>query len=395
MIVRDMKPDIGLYYEMLHGIATTQPSLSFLAGSWPDIETWRATARAKISQLLAFDPPGIPLNPSIHSRLEEEGLVVEEISYDMPYGPRTRGFFLYPTKRDAKLPAVVALHDHGGFFYFGKEKVTALRGEPKILREFKQKYYGGRSWATELAKRGFAVLAVDNFLWGSRKIPMDTANEEFRESFTDIEPDSEEYIRRYNQFWETNECSVIADTILNAGTSWPGIFTYEDRRSIDYLVTRPEVDPDRIGCGGLSTGGLRVAFLAGLDPRVRCGLCIGFMSTIHALLRNHIRCPPGHGLSLYVPHLFDFLDLPDVIALRAPSPLMVQYNEEDELFTAEGQHQADRKIAEIYSKMGYPQNYVGRFYPGAHRFDVAMQEEAFHWLEECLLKDPRSTIDRT
>jgi dienelactone hydrolase len=390
-----MKPDMGLYYEMLDGMAAAQPSLSFLARSWPDIETWRAMARTKASELLAFNPTDIPLNPSIDSRLEEGDLILEEISYEMPYGPRTHGFFLYPDKRDATLPAVVALHDHGGFFYFGKEKVTAVRGEPRILREFKQKYYGGRSWATELAKRGFAVLAVDNFLWGSRKIPMGTANEEFRGFFTGVEPGSEEYIRRYNQFWEANECSVIVDTILNAGTSWPGIFAYEDRRSIDYLVTRPEIDPNRIGCGGLSTGGLRVIFLAGLDPRVRCGLCIGFMSTIRALLRSHIRCPPGHGLSLYVPHLFRFLDLPDVIALRAPAPLMVQYNEEDELFTAEGQHEADRKIAEIYSRMGCPHNYVGKFYPGAHKFDVTMQKDAFQWLEKGLLEDSVHSRNQT
>jgi dienelactone hydrolase len=381
-----MKPDMGLYYEMLDGIARTQPSLSFLARPWPDIETWRTTARAKASELLAFHPADVPLNPSIDSRLEEDDLIVEKISYDMPYGPRTRGFFMYPNKRDAALSAVVALHDHGGFFYFGKEKVTAVRGEPKILAEFKQKYYGGRSWATELARRGFAVLAVDNFLWGSRKIPMDTANEEFQESFRGVEMNSEEYIRSYNRFWETNECSVIVDTILNAGTSWPGIFTYEDRRSIDYLETRREIDPNRIGCGGLSTGGLRVIFLAGLDPRVRCALCVGFMSTIRALLRNHIRCPPGHGLSLFVPHLFRFLDLPDMIALRAPAPLMIQYNEEDELFTADGQHEADHKITEIYTKIGYPQNYVGKFYQGAHKFDVTMQDEAFQWLERNLLE---------
>jgi len=82
-----------------------------------------------------------------------------------------------------------------------------------------------------------------------------------------------------------------------------------------------------------------------------------------------------------------FLDLPDVIALHAPSPLMVQCNEEDELFTAEGQHGADRKIAEIYRKMGSSANYVGQFHPGAHRFDAAMQEDAFDWLEECMLRD--------
>jgi hypothetical protein len=122
-----------------------------------------------------------------------------------------------------------------------------------------------------------------------------------------------------------------------------------------------------------------------LDSRVQCGFCVGFMSTIRALLRNHVRCPPGHGLLMYVPNLFSSLDLPDIIALHAPAPLLVQYNREDELFTLEGQNQADRKLAEIYSKIGRPENYEGRFYPGAHKFNRAMQEEAFEWLEERLV----------
>ncbi len=205
--------------------------------------------------------------------------------------------------------------------------------------------------------------------------------------FEDVELDSEEYIRRYNEYWATNECTLVADTILNAGTSWPGIFGYEDRRSIDYLLTRPEIDPNRIACGGLSMGGLRTIFLAGLDARVKCGFSVGFMSTTRALLRNHIRCPPGHGLLMYVPGLFSSLDLPDIIALHAPAPLLVQYNQDDELFTLEGQHDADRKLAEIYSKIGRPENYAGKFYPGAHKFDTLMQEEVFEWLEKCLIKD--------
>ncbi len=382
-----MKPDMGIYYEMLDAVATTQPSLSFLTKPWPNIETWRSKVSERVFELLAFEPAKIPLNPAIDARREEEGLIVEEISYDMPYGPRTHGFFLYPRKHDAKLSAVVALHDHGEFFYFGKEKITNIREQPKILREYKQKYYGGRGWATELAERGFAVLAVDAFLWGSRKIPMDTVNEGLAAKLEDVEPDSEEYIRKYNEFWATNESTLVVDTILNAGTSWPAIFAYEDRRSVDYLLARPEIDPKRIACGGLSMGGLRTIFLAGLDPRVQCGFCVGFMSTMRGLLRNHVRCPPGHGLLMYVPALFSLLDLPDIISLHAPAPLLVQYNRDDELFTLEGQHDADRKLAEIYSKIGRPENYAGNFYPGAHKFDMAMQEEVFEWLEKCLLKD--------
>ena len=372
-----LKPDLGIYHDMLDAIAASQPSLSFLSSPWPDTGAWRTRARAKVFELFAFDPMTIPLNAHVDSRQEEGGLIVEVISYDMPYGSRAQGFFLYPSKRNGKLSAVVSLHDHGGFFYYGKEKVTAIPNEPAILTEFKQGAYGGRSWATELAKRGFAVFVPDVFLWWIRKIPVESLNEEFQIAFKDLRPGSDEYIQRYNGLLDKMEDLVIAPTIVNAGASWPGIFSYEDRRSVDYLVTRPEIDPNRIGCGGLSGGGLRTIFLAGLDERIRCAFCVGFMSTMRGMLRNRIK---SHRLFMYVPQLSHYLDLPDVIALRAPSPLMVQYDRDDELFTLEGQRQADEKIAKIYSEIGYPCNYVGKFYPGPHKFDVEMQEDAFAWL---------------
>jgi len=378
-----MKPDIGIYHEMVDSVASsTKHCLSYLARDWPEVEVWRMRARAKVFELLAFVPPKIPLNASVDARREEGNAVVENISYDMPYGPRTQGFFLYPKDRSGGLPAVVALHDHGGFKYYGKEKITAIPDEPIILREFKREGYSGRSWATELAKRGFAVLIVDAFPFGSRRVPVDSLNEDFQERFKALEPGSSEFIQRYNEFAAEHE-HLLAKTIFSVGSTWPGVFTYEDRRSVDYLLTRPEVDPDRIGCGGLSGGGLRTIFLAGLDARIHCAVCVGFMSTFRELLWNHIKC---HTWMLYVPYLYRYLDMPDVIALRAPAPLMVQYNMEDALYTIEGQQQADRKIARIYSKMGYPGNYVGRFYPGPHKFDAEMQEEAFRWFERWLLQ---------
>ena len=379
-----MKPDMGVYYPMLDALAAKPASLSFLSQQWTDVETWRVSGRAKVRELLAFNPPDVSLSPKIESRLEDEDVIVEEISYEMPYGPRTHGFFLYPKKRPAKIPAIVALHDHGEFFFHGKEKITNIPAELELLQAYKQRYYGGRSWATELAKHGFAVLAVDVFLWGSRRIPMDSVNEELQKRFEGVEVGSEEYVRRYNEFWASSECPLVVDSILNSGASWPGIFSYEDRRSVDYLLTRPEVDAKRIGCGGLSMGGLRTIFLSGLDPRIRAAFCVGFMTTMRGILRNKIRCPPGHGLLMYVPQLYSHLDLPDVIGLHAPAPLMVQYNEDDELFTSAGQHEADHKIAEIYAKAGKQDAYVGRFYPGPHKFDIAMQDEAFDWLEEQL-----------
>jgi len=131
-------------------------------------------------------------------------------------------------------------------------------------------------------------------------------------------------------------------------------------------------------------GGLRTIFLAGLDSRIRAAFCVGFMSTMRGLLRNKVRCPPGHGLLMYAPGLYSHLDIPDVIALHAPAPLMVQFNDDDELYTPEGQHQADQKIAQVYSKAGGAGQYVAKFYPGPHKFDAEMQTQAFEWLEQQL-----------
>jgi len=381
VVPRPMKPDMGIYYPMLDALAAKPVSLSFLSEQWADVEAWKVTGKAKVSELLEFGPTDVPLNAKVESRREVEGIVEEEISYEMPYGPRTHGFFLYPKLR-ADLPAVVALHDHGEFFFYGKEKITRNPAEPDILGTYKRQYYGGRSWATELANRGFAVLAVDSFLWGSRRISMDSINEELQSEFSGVDQGSEDYVRRYNEFWSINECSLVVDSILNSGLSWPAIFAYEDRRSVDYLLTRPEIDQKRVGCGGFSMGGLRANFLAGLDPRIRAAFCVGFMTTMRGILRNNIRCPPGHGLLMFVPHLYSHLDLPDVIGLHAPAPLMVQYNEGDELFTPEGQHEADRKLSEIYHKAGKPNAYEGRFHLGNHKFDTDMQSEVFDWLEK-------------
>jgi hypothetical protein len=132
----------------------------------------------------------------------------------------------------------------------------------------------------------------------------------------------------------------------------------------------------------LSGGGIRTVFLAGLDPRIKAAFCVGFMCTIRGMLRNHIN---GNGMIMYVPHLLRLLDLPDVIALRAPSPLLVQYLEGDGLFSLDGQRDADQNIAEIYSKMGHPGKYAGKFYPGPHRFDAGMQDDAFKWLKETMV----------
>jgi len=66
-----------------------------------------------------------------------------------------------------------------------------------------------------------------------------------------------------------NEDSVTYGGFTTAGTSWPGVFFAEDQKALDVLCARKDVDANRVGCGGLSGGGMRTVFIGGLDPRIK------------------------------------------------------------------------------------------------------------------------------
>ncbi len=156
---------------------------------------------------------------------------------------------------------------------------------------------------------------------------------------------------------------------------------WDDRRALDYLASRSEVDPGRLACGGLSGGGLRTIYLAGLDERIRCAFCVGFMSVNGEVLREKIT---RHTWMYHVPHLSQWMDLPDVISMHGPGPLMVQYNNDDPLWTLAGQRRAHERLESLYAKMAADDRYQGLFYPGPHKFDRTMQADAFAWLDRWL-----------
>jgi hypothetical protein len=78
------------------------------------------------------------------------------------------------------------------------------------------------------------------------------------------------------------------------------------------------------------------------------------------------------------------MDWADLAACRAPMPLLVQYDEEDELFTPAGMRAAHARIVDHYAWAGAPAAYVGQWYPGPHKFDLPMQAAAFDWLKATL-----------
>lgn len=369
-----MPSDLGVYQELADQVLAQQGrTLAYTSRDWPELEQWRLEARGKLLELLAFRPKPAPLEAKLERQIQHDGLTIEEVSWEVGYGPRCQAWVLKPAGAAGKLPAVLALHDHGGFKYFGKEKIAEADHIFPLTAEHRADAYGGVPWANALAKEGFLVLVHDTFLFGSRAVPVDSLSTRYQNRFRNLQVGTPEYIRAYNSFAGEHE-HIVAKSLFTAGTTWPGVYAYEDRRAVDYLLTRTDVAPERIGCGGLSGGGLRTVMLSGTDPRIKAAVPVGFMSTWQDFLRDRVFT---HTWMLYVPHAAAYLDFPDILSLHGPKPALVQYDEEDPLYTLQGQRDADRLLREAWTKMGAPERYKGSFYPGPHKFDVPMQKEAF------------------
>jgi dienelactone hydrolase len=357
--------------------------LSFRQPRFHNLADWRDQARAKALELVAQPDTGESPKPEVVKRTVVEGVEVELLRWQLSFGPPTEAVFLKPQGAKGPLPGIVALHDHGGLKYFGWRKI-ADDGRPvhPILQEHRKEGYGGKAWANELAKRGYAVLVPDCFPFASRRILVSQVAEHLRwaEARDVTEAEEEADIIAYNQ-WAAQHESIVSKVLFAAGTTWPGIFSFDDRRAVDVLCGRPEVDPERLGCGGLSGGGCRTLFLGGLDLRIKCAICVGMMTTWRDLILQ--KCG-NHTWMMWAPGMPKYLDYPEILGLRVPLPTMVLNNNEDSLFTLSEMHRADDILREVYEKAGAPERYGCRFYPGPHKFDGQMQEDAFAWFDRWL-----------
>ncbi len=375
------RADVGQFYPFLQDLARGRgQSLSYLARDWPDREAWRAQGRDKMRALLAYDPPPGLKNSQVLGTVKKDGYTRTLVRFPVTADRQAEAFLLVPDGLKGPAPAVMALHDHGGFYYFGKEKITATDDPPEPLRRFIAESYEGRTFADELARRGFVVLVPDAFYFGSQRIDPGRVSGPLVRELEGLPADGDEYIRRFNAFAGGHE-TLMAKTIFTAGTTWPGLLFQGDRAALDYLLTRPEVDPSRVGCMGLSIGGFRSAHLAGLDGRIRAAVVAGWMTTYPSLLRDHLR---SHTWMIYVPGQLPFLDLPDVASLNAPRPLMVINCRQDRLFPPEGMRQAEDKLRAVYRKMGAEDRFECRTYDVPHSLNRRMQNDAIDWLRRSL-----------
>jgi dienelactone hydrolase len=355
--------------------------LSFRTGNWKNLDAWRSAARKRVWEYMApVDLGGVP-QVRVDSRQEYDGLQIERLSWQLPGGPRTEAVFLKPAKALGKLPGILALHDHGGNKFLGWQKVARIDDKSwPVLAKHYERYYGGVAWANEIAKRGYAVLVHDTFPFASRRVLTADVPERLRQGAGDADLADADAIAKYNAFASQHE-HIMEKSLLSAGTTWPGVYVVEDQRALDVLCARPDVDASRVGCAGLSGGGMRTVFLGGLDDRIRCAVAVGFMTTWRDFLLD--KCFT-HTWMAYVPLLPKDLDFPEILALRAPAATMVLNCTEDPLYTVSEMQRADTIMKETFERGGASNNYRCNFYPGGHKFDLQMQADAFAWFDRHL-----------
>ena len=359
------------------------PSHSFRKSEWANLESWKDAARKKLLDRMAIPNIGTTPKVTVKKQYTYDSLHIEELSWQLPYGRATDGILLKPANATGRLPAILAFHDHGGNKYFGTRKITKTSDQQHpLMVAHQQDYYSKRAWANEIAKRGYVVLVPDAFTFGTRRVMMQDVPEHMRAGLSDKDPENPDNIKAYND-WAGQHEHVMSKSLFCGGTTWPSVFFAEDQKALDILCARNDVDIANVGCCGLSGGGLRTVFMGGLEQRVKCAVCVGFMSTWNDFLLNKSYT---HTWMTYVPITPNELDFPEIYGLRVPLPTMVLNDSDDFLYTLPEMKKADNILAEVFKKANASDRYKCSYYPGPHKFDAQMQDEAFAWFDKWLKK---------
>jgi dienelactone hydrolase len=233
-------------------------------------------------------PEACPLEPRIEEATEHEGYRLEKLSYQVEPGERVPAYLLVPTgvDRARPAPAVCVWHQHNGAYGIGKTEPAGLGGA--------EMHHTG----VHLAREGYVVLCPDALGFGERQIGRLQGGNLERFLFL-----------RY----------VVNGKCL----AWKNIL--DMRRAVDYLVTRPEVNADRLGCYGHSMGSTHSYLVGPWEERLKVvvgNCCFPTYAGIHRLEILH--CFPN-----FIPGLLQHGDVPDMAALIAPRALHLNLGEKD------------------------------------------------------------------
>jgi dienelactone hydrolase len=291
--------------------------------------------------LLGAPPTPAPLDPDTVERIDLGGLVREKVRYQVEPGEWVSAYLFVPARQTTRLPAVLCLHQHNGQFHLGKSEPAGLAGNPEQF------------YALELGRRGYVTLVADFLCFEDRRHP--TLEGAAYERF--------EFTRR-----------------LVGGGTLQAKMQFDARRAIDYLVSRPEVDPERIGCIGHSLGGQQTLYTTALDQRIDAAVSSCGFASYRTIFRDAI----NHNFSAYVPGFQRHGDFGDILALVAPRPFLIAVGKADPIFPFDGILETVKTARQRYREMGADDRLELAAVDGGHGFVDPLRERAYAWLDRWL-----------
>lgn len=316
----------------------------------------RQTAlRAKFIEALGGFPEKTPLNARVVGQLKRDGYRVEKVIYESrPEHHVTANLYIPDGK--GPFPGVLMPLGHS---LNGKAAEYMQRG------------------AILLVKNGFVALVYDPIGQGERSQLLDPlGNPAIKGS--------------------TSEHTMVGVGALLVGRSTGSYRIWDGIRSLDYLASRPEVDPRRLGCTGCSGGGTLTSYLMALDDRILAAAPSCYITTLERLFAT---IGPQDAEQNITGQVAFGLDHPDYITLRAPKPTLLLAASRD-FFDIQGTWNAFREAKRVYSKLGFPERVelveadAGHGYPKLHR--EAMARFFSRWLKgiDAVITEPDFPIEK-
>ena len=280
-----------------------------------------------------------PLNPKITGRLERDGYSVEKVIFESLPGFHITGN-LYRPAGDGPFPAI--LHPCG---HTSNGKAADVYQKANLL----------------LVKHGFIVLCFDPIGQGERKQLLDPKTGKGLHS-------------------ATGEHHVLGVAPVLLGRGLASYMIWDGMRAIDYLESRSDVDPKRIGCTGNSGGGNMTSFLMALDDRIVAAAPGCFMTTTR---QKNEKPGPGDPEQNLFAQIREGLDHPDFAIIRAPRPTLILAATED-FVPIEGTWLAFRQAKRVYTKLGFPERIDLVEAPEKHGYSVRLREGAVRFFARWL-----------
>jgi dienelactone hydrolase len=160
-----------------------------------------------------------------------------------------------------------------------------------------------------------------------------------------------------------SSCQPAAGAALLLGQTMIGWRVYDVIRTIDWIETRKELDPKRVGCMGISGGGTCTTFSAALEPRIRAALISGYVNTFRDSVMSLSHC-----IDNYVPGILNFAEMYDVAGLIAPRPLAVESGEQDNIFPIAASRASFARVRKVYQAFGAADLVHHETFDAAHSF---------------------------